>query len=622
MAGLKVEFRCARRAGVQGRCRHGKRRGAVAAQVAICSVFLLGMAALSIDVGHLYRTQAEMQKAADAGAHAAVQDLASFRGEASLVAARATAQNYVNSNPVLGESVTLGENDVAFGRAYIDDTGRYVLNEGDPLPNAITVRVRRTADSENGPVPLFFARALGFATKNMTAEATAILTPRDIVFVLDLSASHNDDSSLRSYKIVEIGNRAVWENLWDESLAPQPVEGGLPAGPKFGNMRTWGTEVTGPGWDFAGDPGLLRLPKGNNWSLSSATASQTLSERGYGTYTSSEMSVINSASRDSDVTQYRRRVLVALGIYRWKSGKSGGQPGGNGDNVIDSSELQIMVPYPSEPSNPSTCCKKVGGSWDGYVDYVRSSSSNMCRYEPTNYMFGDPGLQYRFGLKTWVDYLQEKQVGDSASPGMGGVPTQPMGAVADATREMLNILDDLDSNDLVGMASYGRIGYGPAEKPNHMSWLTADLASVRSRIDMLQAGMWSNTTNIAQGIDKGVEVLFHSAAARPNASKFMVLLTDGNPNERRDLSATCGEYEVASVCREDAKQAARDARRRGVVIYTVSVGSNAAVDLMDEIATIGGGSHFHAEGSIATYRQQMLDIFRALGTMRPVVLIR
>lgn len=595
-----------------------RRRGAVAAQVAVSLTTLVGFMALAVDVGMMYNSKAELQRCADASALAAAAELGDYSAGDPLTTAYTVAGNYASQNQVLNAPVGLADSDVVFGRAYINEaTGRYVFEETENFPNAVRVIARRTEGSPSGPLPLFFANVFGLSSTNISARATAVLTPRDIAFVLDLSGSHNDDSSLRSFKNITIANRGVWESLWDEELAPQPSSGGRPDGPKFGNMQSWGDDITGPGWDWSNDAGLLRLPKGSDWALNSATVSQTLESKGYGTYTASEMSAINSDSYDGNTSDYQRRVLVALGVYRWKSGKSGGQSGGNGDNRIDSSEIQTMIPYPSSSSNPATFCKDVGGSWTSFVDYVRSSSSNMCQYSPSSQMYGDPDLRYRYGLKTFVDYLQEKQTGDSTSPGMRGSPAQPMKAVLEAVDASIDIVDELDGDDLVGVAGYGTQGYGPDDKPNNLSWLTDDYDTVRDKVAKMQAAMWTPNTNIAQGIDEGVKVLFNSAEARPNAAKVILLLTDGIANQTRANPSTWNEWQA----RLDTVAAAQDARARGVRIYTVSVGANADEDLMSDVAGVGKGEHFHAEGEIDDYRAQLDDIFRKLGGKRPVVLI-
>jgi hypothetical protein len=721
------------------------RRGAVVAQVAIGLGFMLGLAALVIDLGMIYNTRAELQRTADAAALAAATRLGDWSQGSAMTTARSAAQESANSNKVLGAGPTIDESDVIFGRASLPSAGgKYTFVETNQFPNAVRVRVRRTADSSNGAVPTLFANIFGIQQVDVGAKAAAVLVPRDIVFVMDLSSSHNDDSQLRAYKKTTISNRPVWEYLKDWSLTPRTdgqgfgskvtvskngdgtstvtimmtsdassstsplsqITFGLPAGaqaaalasaassggyavtggtsgstgvsgltfsgltlgtggssqtatfsfsvadsqlagtmmtvstttssnakdstvqynlgdgPLFGNMNTWGTAETGPSWAYASDPGLSRLAKGSAWSLTSSTVSQSIQSRGFGTYTSAEMTAINSSSGDSNTASYRRRVRVALGIDRWKSGKSGGQSGGNGDNIIDASEIQNIVPYPGSTTNPATGCKKVGGSWDAFIDYVISSSSTMCTYDPTNGYYGDSGLRYRFGLKTWLDYILEAQEGTTASPGLDGAPSQPMGAVVDAVKVSLDIIETLQGDDMVGTAAYADTGYGPSDKSDHLSCLTSDTSGIRSQVSLLQAGMWSSNTATAAGIDKGKAVLLNSPASaeRKNAAKVMILLTDGLANRRRTGGTDNAPY---TASKNDARTAAQEARNSTppIQIYTISVGACADTDLMEEIAQIGGGEHYHAEGTVAEYKAQLEEIFQKLGGKRPVILI-
>jgi len=595
------------------------RRGAAAVYVVVCLPLMVGVAALAIDVGMVYNARAELQRTADAAALAAAAELGDYSEGDPLVNARSKAAELALLNPVTGSGVAIDESDVVFGRAYVGTgTGKYVFEESAYYPNAVRVQVRRTSGSPSGPVETCMARLFGVDSVDVSAQATAVVIPRDIVFVLDLSTSHNDDSSLRSYKNVEIGNCEMWRSLWDTRHGDPPIdaETGLDRGPALGNMAEWGNAITGPGWDYASDSGLVRLRKGSSWSLTSDFVSYTLNAQGYGSFISTELSAINSSSYDSDTTYYRRRVLVALGIYRWKSGKSGGQSGGNGDNYISSGEVEELVPYPSSSINSATGHEQVGGSWSEFVDYCRSSSSSMCIYNPDRQYYGDSGLQYRFGLKTWVDYLQEKEYGQTNSPGLANTRQQPWGAVVDAVHHCVSVIESLDSSDLIGLASYATYGYGPSNKPNEMAWLTDDLSGVGALVDNLQPGMWTTNTNIAAGIDQGVNVLLNSEDGRSNAAKIMLLLTDGIANTVRD-----GSSWNVDQAKADAKTAAGDAADQGIRIYTVSVGANADQELMADIAAIGHGEHFYAAGTIEDYSAQLEEIFKKLGGKRPIVLI-
>jgi Mg-chelatase subunit ChlD len=135
--------------------------------------------------------------------------------------------------------------------------------------------------------------------------------------------------------------------------------------------------------------------------------------------------------------------------------------------------------------------------------------------------------------------------------------------------------------------------------------------------------MWTGNTNMAQGIDRGVDVLTKSSLSRSYAAKIMILLTDGKPNQTRG-NPTQNYDSLCQTCppRADTIAAAQDARNKGIRIYTVSVGVNADQPFMEQIAQIGSGEHFHAEGSIDAYKQQLQEIFQKLGGKRPVVLIQ
>lgn len=212
-----------------------RKRGAVVVNVAILLVVLLGFAALTVDVGVMYNTRADLQRAADAAALAAASRLTEFGGEDPAEKARQTALEYVNSNPVFGKTLTLDlESDVTLGRAvYDEETGEYDFTPTDVLPEAVRVRVRHTGSSPNGSVPLFFARIFGKEDTNMWASALAIVIPRDIAVVADLSGSHTDDSEMSNKDNIEVNMWEVWQSF----------PGGVANVDEYGNVGTsWGGE--------------------------------------------------------------------------------------------------------------------------------------------------------------------------------------------------------------------------------------------------------------------------------------------------------------------------------------------------------------------------------------------
>ena len=86
----------------RSRRRGADESGVVIVLVAVLMVVILGVAALAIDIGSIYKAQRQAQSAADTGALAASQDLPS-----STVAATTDGGNYATTNyPGATASVT------------------------------------------------------------------------------------------------------------------------------------------------------------------------------------------------------------------------------------------------------------------------------------------------------------------------------------------------------------------------------------------------------------------------------------------------------------------------------------------------------------------------------------
>ncbi|HRX86081.1 MAG TPA: TadG family pilus assembly protein, partial [Phycisphaerae bacterium] len=191
---------------LRGRCgRSDRRRGLVAVQIAVAMTLIIGFAALTIDVGAMYNAKADLQRTADAAALAAASKLADYSdpSQSPQELARAEAARFTRENRVYGQEVaemTLDSTDVEFGRAVFNaQTGGYDFVPGNTLPDAVRVRVRMNEESANRALTLYFARIFGRNQKDLEAEAVAMLVPRDIAIVADLSGSHTDDSELGYY---------------------------------------------------------------------------------------------------------------------------------------------------------------------------------------------------------------------------------------------------------------------------------------------------------------------------------------------------------------------------------------------------------------------------------------
>lgn len=603
-----------------------RRKAVVAVQVMVLLTALMGMAALTVDIGYLWNVRADLQRTADAAALAAAASLAELDSPADK--ARLEATEFVQNNDVFNEGVTLAVNDIELGRSTLVD-GQYQF-EGvgdDQFPDSVRIRLSVTRQ-------LFFAPVLGKHYKTLEAEATALLVPRDIAIVCDLSASHNDDSELGAYADTTINIWDVWgklpggsdsaETTWTpESLVGVPVDENnfhpQTAGPAYGYFRNlkWGEEDVTAGYSPAADAGLIHLPRygtgTSDWAGADlATYLDNLTFANNAQYSATELTQIKNTALHSNSTRYRRQVAVALGLARWNSGKAGGawasipgSPSGNGDNNVDSSELTWLEPYFDEPG-------------DRWLDYIYWDTSSTTRMAGANTQF-----QNAFGPKTFTNYLLESRWSNADTPELAGTPHQPMQAVKDAVEELVSVVSQFENDDQISLEVYGYTALHrvPLTSRPHLD----DITTGPNGLSNMQAGHIDGWTNIGGGLERAIETLTEEPA-RPAAHKMIVLLTDGQANINEAGQWPSGSYADQQEILEEARQytlnQAAIAAGLGMRIFGVAVGANADSELMDQVAAIGNGESLTATSNdISEYQAALEEIFIRLGGKRPVELI-
>ncbi len=154
---------------------------------------LLGVAALTVDVGQMYAARSELQRAADAAALAGASaytteemmmvrmakggtdTLALIRGYA-----QARAQEMSSENNTLGAPTLVDAQDITPGWLNVYSATEPIVANPDPTKyNAVRVVARRQEHSgPNGPVPLFFAPILGKFVTDASASAVAVFDDR------------------------------------------------------------------------------------------------------------------------------------------------------------------------------------------------------------------------------------------------------------------------------------------------------------------------------------------------------------------------------------------------------------------------------------------------------------
>jgi hypothetical protein len=127
-------------------------------------------------------------------------------------------------------------------------------------------------------------------------------------------------------------------------------------------------------------------------------------------------------------------------------------------------------------------------------------------------------------------------------------------------------------------------------------------ANVTSRVRASNAG---GGTNIPQGLRLGIDVLSSRSGhyGRPGAAHILVFMTDGETNVLSGIDSVCygqdywpqnGLGTTIDRSKDCAVYYARQARNNGIVIYSITLGDGADIELMQYIAELTGGVHRHA----------------------------
>ena len=585
----------ARPIGTRSANRH-RRRAAVAVQVTVTTTLMLGMAALAIDVGMMYTAQSQVQLSADAAALAAAAEL-SQPGDAQALAL-AKADEYAGYNKIMGMTPKVWPEDLEFGRADLDESsGKFQFSPGNESPDAlrVTIRHRLTGTPDERAtlaLPLAFANIFGVADTQLKARASALLVPRDIAVVIDVSNSMCWDSELRFWNRSD-GGYSNLRDIWCALNGPAPSRPYIPTcpeeseyagdtGPTYGWLTDWGNQLVS-GYSASSDPGLWYIRKSYTTSVPAIDTKLTAAH-----YNTAEKTALKSGTKDGTTAHWRNRCGVLLGLATWKSGKTNpAYPGGgDGDDYVEDNEVAWVA-------NPSFAAD---WNWKTYIDWVQSHYSST--------------FQRRYGLKTLCDFILDDQPEFASTNVLYNTPEEPLRAVKDAVQAMTDVIISQEGLDQLSLEIFATSG-------RHELNLTDQYQTVPDRLYSRQSGHYDRTTNIGGGLQKALNELT-SARARQASAKVIVLMSDGQPNiDQYGNYVGDGAPEAVNYAINRANEAA-DNRFR---IYTVSVGFYADRDLMQQIAEIGHGQEFAAIGNPQEYTAELQEIFQQLGGKRPVQLI-
>ena len=562
-----------------------KRRGVVVVLTGFLLIAVFAFVALSVDTGRIVLTETHMQNAVDAASLAAAQEItaavyAAGQGGGSVnidansiaveaareMAAQVAAANGVYVNP---------DSDVRFGKRVFDaDNGTWPIAWDESPYNVVQVVARRTdMDSTlpDGQLPLAFGWAVGHSQVPLQTSATAFVEARDLVVVLDFSASMNDDSSIRSFGALGQSQvEATLDGMWDALQAADP----------------W--------WPGTSDS---KFPATGFGEIDSY----------YGTY-------ISSNDTNSIFYQLGLSEEDGSGNLRYPYPQSGRySSGAPKPKLSKSSNISRWKSYINYVKGLRGTYKKRYG-YRTLMDYLQeqrySSSYSEDLWRTPHYPFH----AIKEGATLFLDFLTELDFGDEV-----GLVSYGKWAVQEMTHYDGEVNIDISDNPIT--SDYGVIDQiqrrHQAGDYNAYTGMGDGILKARE----LLVGVASDPD------DDG----YSRYGARPT----MLIMTDGQTNQGPSGWSLPGDFDWAEWTDYDGdgnadystsdwkKQyafwEATQAVQRGITLHTLAVGANADRDLMEAIAYAGGGIFISVPGgtTIAEMESQLVEAFRNIASKVP-----
>lgn len=170
-------------------------------------------------------------------------------------------------------------------------------------------------------------------------------------------------------------------------------------------------------------------------------------------------------------------------------------------------------------------------------------------------------------------------------------------ALDSAVGVFLQTLRDSNADEQVALVTYSSdlSSYSPPlcgafSTPSSLdSPLSTNLSLVEAEMNRLNTSTWNGNTFIESGMRTGITALIDPNRGRRFANKVMIVLTDGHENEGSAVAATSA------------------AQNEQIVVNTITFGDFADQVTMADVASAGGGRHYHASDAAALER-----VFREL----------
>ena len=612
--------------------RQRSRAGIILVYAAFMMCVVFGFAAFAIDVGYMALTKDQLQNAADAAALAGAMRMKEGPATVRSAAIDIAGRNYQGKS-----TISISNSDVELGM-YDMTTRVFTVNE----TAANSVRVTTRVTNKN----LLFAPVIGHKTFSKTAQAIAIINPRDIVFCIDLSGSMNDDT----------------EPCW----ATETIDAAY-AGQGYGNVGTTLMTNLFSDFGFGAFPGTSQyIGQGLSGITNVQAAYYNMTVNGGPLTSASIQSAYRITSSDSQATRKTK-------AYNW---------------IIDK---QLAVIMPNARPAPLSTNSTSQAYWTTYLDYViwpytRSSTA----YPPNqdsdritgnnnpntaNYPNTASNLPNKYrnvvGYRTYTQFLLDfgrertptvdnstnaatnltkteismantawcRKVTESTAAGNFTFPPreQPMHAVRRAVIAAMKVVEDQntglapDWSDYVSVVSFDAIDSYHA--PILQQSLTRDYRGAMQKAANLQiVGDQVSSTATENGLIMArnhLKTVAQGGLGRTYTNKVIILLTDGVPNLYSSSNATVSAYMTANpssnyygnssgnLAYNAPLMQSAQSKGTGLQLFPVGTGMGADYDFLDRMARLNGsassgtsGTAPRGSGNPASYEATLTSIFQ------------
>ena len=587
--------------------------------VAVTALFaVLAFVALGVDLGLISLTRSRMQFAVDAAALAAAQELSDAVAaavdagdlDASMAAAaRAMAVKVAGLN----ETFVDGQTDVRFGkRIFEQGRGDHRVLWGAGPYNVVEVSARREnpdTGAPDGQLPAFFSRIFGLTGHSFRVSAVAYVEPRDLVLVLDYSASMNDDSEFDAFG--RLGESEVTANMLDVYDALELDDSMLPTVPQYVTLRG------APRNDAAKIPHVTMRPE--PWKV---TVTSTHDIKSLWVLDNGYWRNFKNVGRSETVNLNGHRVSQIY-VDSWQNTNAFGQYGENlrfdTASTLKALDLDgVAYPFP-------------GGNWDGFLWYMENT-----------YAAYGAGQLMKYGKPGFVSYTLAYHPTHAETPGLWKTPAQPFHAMKEGVTQLTEYLADLQFGDHLGLVSYDTTARREVRVDDPAEGMFADISADPitddyAALDLIQrhrqAGYYQATTGLGDGVAEARSML--ADHGRYGARPTILVMTDGNANvsppgwslpadwnwdEVTDFDGDgAADYVTDDVHKQYAFFHAKDNIDAGATVHTMSVGAGADRDLMYAVAHSGGGLHIDVPGGSdhAANEDLLREAFRKIAARVP-----